>query len=177
MDRRNLPVSLVRLLRHVEIQLFLASARIAADLRSDADCDFLALGLRRELVRASAKAIALDNRALERLRAFLNGPPWSHVMAASILNATRTNWMPMPSQRLDLAGAYLDGAQWALVQLAGANLQETDFHDADLRDANLEKANCCRANFARACLRGACLKGMMASKAHPVRPGLTNAPS
>jgi len=50
--------SLIRVLRHPPMQLLLASERIAADLHGEADCDYLAKRLPRDLVEATGRLIA-----------------------------------------------------------------------------------------------------------------------
>ncbi len=56
-----------------------------------------------------------------------------HPMVASLLHALRFGWKPnWPPPRL--AGAYLEEAAWAEIDLAGA-----DMRDADLAGANLRR--------------------------------------
>src|SRR5262249_3791749 len=108
---------LVRVLRHRAIQRILAAERITADLHSDADCDFLALRLPRDLVCAAATPAASDAAALDHLHRLLAGPMWSHAMAASLLHAAGVAWAPQPGQPAVLPGAYLDGVAWSGLQL------------------------------------------------------------
>ncbi len=146
-----------RVLRHPPVQLLLAAERIVADLRTEADCDCLARRLPRALVRAAAADIAGDERAMQHLRALLAGPPWSHAMAASLLLAADPAWVPEPGRVPDLAGAYLEHAAWAGVQLPGADLRESDLSHADLSRANLDGADASGAKLRHTRLRAASL--------------------
>jgi uncharacterized protein YjbI with pentapeptide repeats len=157
---------LVRVLRHPEMQLLLATERIAADLRTEADCDYLALRLPHNLIRAAAREIQGDEQAIKRLQSLIAGPPWGHAMAASLLHAADPDWRPDPDHVPVLAGAYLKRAAWAGVTLTKANLRETDFHCADLQRAKLDKADAWRANFRQARLCGASVHGLRADAAN-----------
>jgi uncharacterized protein YjbI with pentapeptide repeats len=163
--KEGFPKGLVRVLRHPAVQLLLASERVAANLRGDADCDYLALRLPRDLVRAIAADIAGDTRAREHLTRLLAGPPWSHAMSASILHALAIGWLPDPGCIPVLAGAYLDQAKWPLIQLPGADLRETDLSAADLRGVNLKQAVAHKINLSGALLRDAFLEGFQATEA------------
>jgi uncharacterized protein YjbI with pentapeptide repeats len=156
---------LVRALRHPAAQLLLAAERIAADLRGDGDCDVLALRLPRELVKSAGTLLADDGRALARLHGLLDGAPWSHAMAVSILHATGTGWLPQARELTALAGAYLDGARWPGVSLAKADLTEADLSGADLFGARLSGACARKAVLTRARLREALLDGLVAAEA------------
>jgi uncharacterized protein YjbI with pentapeptide repeats len=152
----------LRVLRHPQAQLLLAAKRVAADLRTQAvrtqaDCDCLALRLPHALVRAVAADVAGDDRALRHLRDLIAGPPWSHAMAASLLHAADPGWVPEPGRVPVLAGAYLEHAAWAGVQLPRADLRETDLSHADLSRANLDGADASQARLRHARLRGASL--------------------
>src|SRR5262249_11211720 len=120
LDRLSEVPGLVRVLRHAPVQTLLAADRIATDLASDADCDFLAVRLPRELITLAAAGLDDFPRASERLLAFFDGPDWSHAMAASLLHATGRGWRPRPGQVPVLEGAYLEGAVWPEVRLPGA---------------------------------------------------------
>jgi uncharacterized protein YjbI with pentapeptide repeats len=149
---------LVRLLRHSEVQLLLAAERMAADLSGPADCDFLALRLPRELVRACAANTLGVEQAAARLQEFLDGPSWSHAMAASILHVLDPAWMPRPRASCVLTGAYLDGVRWQGLHLEQARLDEAHFRQADLSGAQLAAVRAVRTNFRQAKLSGTCLK-------------------
>jgi uncharacterized protein YjbI with pentapeptide repeats len=155
------PPALIRVLRHPAAQVVLAADRIVADLRDGAACDFLACRLRRELVRAAARVIPPGDRAVDRLRELVAGPPWSHAMAASLLHALQIGWRPdgfVPT----LAGAYLEGAVWPKVNLAKADLSQADLSAADLICAGLDGATAVKARLRRARLAGASLRGLRA---------------
>jgi uncharacterized protein YjbI with pentapeptide repeats len=156
---------LMRVLRHSAVQLLLATERVAADLRSDADCDYLALRLPRELVKSTAAEIAGDARAHEHLKKLLAGPRWSHAMTASILHALDIGWVPEPGSIPVLAGAFLAGAAWPHVQLPGVNIEEADLSHADLRGANLAAANAHKVNLRQAQLLHAVLSELQAWEA------------
>jgi uncharacterized protein YjbI with pentapeptide repeats len=167
--RPGFTAGLLRVLRHPAAQLLLAGERMAADLHTDADCDFLAARLPRDLVRTAARLVAGDERAFDHLRRLLAGPAWSHAMSASLLHAAGTGWAPAPGRTWSLAGAYFEGASWPAVQLVGANLVEADLTDADLRGADLSGATAVRAVLSYARLGGAYLseaKVREASLAH-----------
>jgi uncharacterized protein YjbI with pentapeptide repeats len=166
---------LVRALRHPAVQQLLAAERMAADLRGEADCDYLALRLPRGLVKAAAGLIADDPRAVGHLHRVLAGAPWSHAMAASLLHATGTGWVPKPEAPRALAGAYLEGACWPSVDLTHANLSQADLGDADLREANLTKADISQADLRRAQLHRAALQEVEATGAQLARANLSSA--
>ncbi len=154
-----------RTLRHPAAQQLLAVERIAADLHGDCDCDFLAHRLPPELVRAAAELVREDLAALEHLRKLLDGPSWSHSMSASLLHATGTGWIPNGEKPPRLAWAYLAGAVWPGVQLAGAELTETDMIAAHLSEANLSRTVAFRTTFRNAVFTDADLTGMQALEA------------
>jgi uncharacterized protein YjbI with pentapeptide repeats len=166
---------LVRVLRHRSVQLRLASERLAADLRGEADCDFLAARLPRDLVDAAAREIVGDVRAREHLYKLLAGPPWSHAMAASLLHAVDPAWVPTPGSVRALTGAYLNGVAWPGVDLAHANLREADLGSSDLSGANLMAANAAKASLRHADLHGACLEGLQALETDLTRADLSAA--
>jgi uncharacterized protein YjbI with pentapeptide repeats/energy-coupling factor transporter ATP-binding protein EcfA2 len=165
----------VRVLRHAAVQELLAAERMAADLGGEADCDYLAIRLPRGLVKAAAALIAGDPRALEHLHRLLDGPPWSHAMAASVLHATGTGWVPKPKAPTALAGAYLDGACWPRIDWSDANLSQADLSDADLREADLTRANLYKADLRRARLHRAVLKEVDATAAELAHADLSSA--
>lgn len=155
----------LRVLRHPAVQLLLATDRVLADLRGDADCDYLARRLPVELVQAVGNAVFGDTRRLERLHALLAGPPWGQAMAASILHAARTGWRPEAGCVPLLEGAYLSGAAWAGVNLFQANIREADLSGADLTGANLDQAYAQKARLRRVRLSEASLNAMDAEGA------------
>jgi uncharacterized protein YjbI with pentapeptide repeats len=192
---------LKRLLRHPPVQLLLATERAVADLQHESDCDFLALQLPLALVESIGAAVRVEKPELERLKdlladdglsvesmganvrvekrvldhlqSLLAGPDWSHAMAASILHATRSGWMPEPGCVPVLKGAYLLTAQWPHVQLPGVNIREADFAAANLSGANLVDAQAENASFMGADLRGAVLHRFQAPRANLLHANLS----
>jgi uncharacterized protein YjbI with pentapeptide repeats len=157
---------LARVLRHRAAQLILVTERVAADLRGEGACDYLASRLPRDLVRAVAQAVAGDGRARERLHQLLDGPPWPHAMAASLLHLLDPAWVPEAGRVPVLAGAYLQGAAWAGARLAGADLRKADLSDADLHGADLHEADASGADLSGARLSCAALNGFRATAAN-----------
>jgi uncharacterized protein YjbI with pentapeptide repeats/energy-coupling factor transporter ATP-binding protein EcfA2 len=166
---------LLRALRHEAMRLLLAAERVAADLHGDADCDFLARRLPRDLVRAAAEFIQEDARGVEHLHELLAGPPWSHAMAASLLHAAGVTWTPPPNAAPVLTGAYLDGVRWPQVILENARLDETALSMADLSQANLKTASAVSADLSGACLSGAITGRILALEVRLDRANLVEA--
>lgn len=166
---------LLRVLRHRCVQVLLATERVAADLRGEADCDFLATRLPRDLIEAVAAEVAGDGRALAHLDRLLAGPPWSHAMAASLRYAADPTWVPAPGSLTALAGAYLSDVPWLGVKLPHANLCEADLSFASLGGADLTAMCADKATFRNADLHGACLEQCQASEADFRSANLTRA--
>jgi uncharacterized protein YjbI with pentapeptide repeats len=154
---------LVRLLQQPAVRCLLAAERIAADLHSEAACDFLAHRLPRPLVEATAILARGSKRAQEHVERLLSGPPWSHAMSVSLLVALDPSWKPPLVPTLE--GAYLDGARWSGVNLTFTDLIDASLQGADLREANLTSARLIRANLRQAHLEGATLVHVRASEA------------
>ena len=110
---------LIRLLRYPAVQVLLAGERIAADLHGEADCDYLAKRLPRDLVEAAGRLLANDDRAQEHLHTLLAGPSWSHAMAVSLLHAAGASAGLQHHCLKQLAGAYLEGVSWYGIILRG----------------------------------------------------------
>jgi uncharacterized protein YjbI with pentapeptide repeats len=157
--------NLIRILRHAPVQSLLAAERVAADLHGNADCDFLAKQLPRELVKAAACLIADDEEAMDHVRRLLAGPPWSHAMSASLWHATGADWEDGSQGLLSLSGAYLDGVRWPGAILADAVLEEADFSEAELSGANLSRAAAYQLNLCTARLRSANVQSINALEA------------
>ena len=157
--------SLLRVLRYPPMQRMLAAERIAADLHGEADCDYLAKRLPRDLVEAASRLIARDEQALGHLLALLTGPTWSHAMTASLLHAAGASDALRKNCPSQLAGAYLQHAWLPGVHLPLANLQEADLTAADLRQMNLDQAKATKACLRQAGLNGASLNGIVAAEA------------
>jgi uncharacterized protein YjbI with pentapeptide repeats len=164
-DRRGFADNLIRVLRHPPMQRMLAAERIAADLHGEADCDYLAKRLPRDLVEAAGRLIARDERALGHLLALLAGPTWSHAMTASLLHEAGGSDALHGHCPSELAGAYLHHAWLPDVHLTSADLREADLTAADLRRANLDQAKATKACLRQARLKGASLNGIVAAEA------------
>jgi len=171
---------LLRLLRHRVVHVMLATARL---------CKALACGdygifhhLQYELIRETAVAVRDSADGMERLFAMLGDTrPDLQSMAASILHATETGWMPvgpsaqshmwqkvvhvarkltarsgeLPPSLPCLEGAQLAGAKWPGVELAGANISNANLAAADLNEATLANVNAVGCRLTRASLRKA----------------------
>ncbi len=160
--QHEFPAGLPRALRHRVVQVILAAGKVIDDLRGEADCEYLALRLPRELVEVVGDAVAGLQSCQGRLRELLDGPPWSHPMSASILHAAGARWMPPAHGKIVLRGAYLERVAWRRAQFAGADFAEADLTAANLREADLSKANLRAAVLTQAHLRGARLRDVQA---------------
>jgi uncharacterized protein YjbI with pentapeptide repeats len=167
--------NLIRILRHEAVQTLLAAERVAADLHGDADCDYLAERLPRELVKAAASLIAGDEEAMDHLQRLLAGPPWSHAMSASLWHATGAGWEDGSQGLLSLAGAFLEGVRWPGARLANACLNEADLSRADLFLADLSHAGADRTNLSLARLQKANLHNFLACDADLSHADLSSA--
>lgn len=152
------PPTLTRILRNARVQLVLASERVLADLRGDESCDFLGCRLSRELVHCVARQLTPNDKGIARLRDFVTGPAWGQAMAASLLHAAKVDWKPSVKV-VNLAGAYLEGVDWAGVELTSVNRRKlVDLSNTDLRAANLNGAKLDGVMARRACFRRAQLR-------------------
>jgi uncharacterized protein YjbI with pentapeptide repeats len=154
-----------RMLRHSAVQEMLAIDRIVADLRRDAECDFLARTLPSHLVTAAGKLLRDDVEALEHLRTLLTGPSWSHAMSASVLHAAGIGWMPSGEKPPVLARAHLARADWPRVKLAGADVMKACLSMADLSAADLRQAAAFGTDFSQTVFTDADLSGIQAVEA------------
>jgi uncharacterized protein YjbI with pentapeptide repeats len=154
-----------RLLGYAPVQLLLGADCIAAHLRSRATCDYLAIVLPRELIKAAGEEIAGTAESLQYLQDLVAGSTLNCPMAASLLHAASPGWVPSAHESLRLQGAYLDGAAWADVRLPAINLREADLRNADLGNALLDGANVSQANMRHIRLARASLNGLRATEA------------
>jgi uncharacterized protein YjbI with pentapeptide repeats len=138
----------VRVLRHPEVQRLLAAEYLAADLRTPKGGAPLNERLPRELVHATAAELV--GETVPYLRKLASIPTPAQAMAASILHLADPNWIPEPTEKARLAGAYLETAVWPFVELRLANLRGTDLSLADLRGATLDSADASAANLSHA---------------------------
>jgi uncharacterized protein YjbI with pentapeptide repeats len=160
------PVGLVHLLCY-HVLLMLAADKIATDLIHQGRCSYFHGRFPRELVREASGVVALLPEALAHLKTLLvDGNAVVQPMAASILHATNTGWVPDPRRVPLLKGAYLTGAAWPDVSLAGVNIRKADLNSADLRRANLDGARAVAANLRSACLQRASLRRINARAAN-----------
>ncbi len=139
---------LLRLIRHRPVQLLLAADWVAAAIKSGAENEALADIRPRELVLEAAVRIADDPEVVQRLRSLITGCDRRlHPMVASLLHALRIGWKAgLPSPHL--AGAYLDEASWANIDLTGADMRDADLAGANLSGSRLDRANLAGANLA-----------------------------
>ena len=151
----ELAQALERLLRHRQIQFFLATEQIVADLENGVDCGYLTQRLPANVIDWVGHAIHGQARPLEHLHTLLRGRPAKHAMVASLLCRADPSWVPVSKPPPRLAGAYLEDAAWRGACLAGADMAESDLSGADLCDAELSRANVSRARLRRARVSGA----------------------
>jgi uncharacterized protein YjbI with pentapeptide repeats len=157
---------LLRAVRHLPVQLTLAVEHILAGLLRGTACDYLGGGLPPVLIKATADAVARSPRALERLKDLVKGSDSDrHAMAASILHATDTGWVPEGDPLPKLAGAYLPDVAWPYIILAGVELFGADLSRAYLRGAVLDRAWARKAILREACLQAASLLAFVATEA------------
>jgi uncharacterized protein YjbI with pentapeptide repeats len=170
------PHPLWRFLRHEPVQILLAAEQVVNDLRGRLDCQYLECRLPRALVRETAARAVAVPEALEQLRNLVTGSPaFRQAMAASILHATDTGWVPDSDQSPRLCGAYLEGAAWPYVRLPKVDLREADLSGAYLHEANLEGADARCVQLPEAKLQGAALSGLWAVEANLARADLSRA--
>ncbi len=152
----------IQSLRHDVTRRLLATERVLLDLNSRRPPTYLAQGFDHACIESIGDAIAPNSRCLRRLTSILADPKQarSHATTASLLNASRTGWLPDDDSRPDLAGAWLPGAHWARLRMPHARLDRADLSGADLSDAVLEAAQASHALFLNANLHGALLHGI-----------------
>jgi uncharacterized protein YjbI with pentapeptide repeats len=168
--------ALLRVLRHAPVQLTLAVECILAGLLRDAAPACPGRQLPPVVIQATAEAVARSSRALERLKSLVQGSDADrHAMAASILHATDTGWIPHGEPLPNLAGAYLPDVAWPYIKLAGAELSGADLSRAYLRGAVLDRVCARKANLREACLQAASLQPFVASAADLTGADLSSA--
>jgi uncharacterized protein YjbI with pentapeptide repeats/energy-coupling factor transporter ATP-binding protein EcfA2 len=171
--RRHHPTEpLRRLIRHRPVQLLLAADWVADAVKRRAEADVLDVTLPRDLVLEAALRIARDSESVDRLWSLTTAADRRiHPMVASLLHALRLGWKPnSPPPRL--AGAYLEDASWAAIDLADADMRNVDFGGANLAGSRLDAANLAGANLAGANLSGASVDGVTFDKADLSRASL-----
>jgi uncharacterized protein YjbI with pentapeptide repeats len=160
------PVGLRRLFpllaAHHSLRLLVAADKVAADLAAGAECRDLGYHWPRELVSEAARRVAPLPEAMAHLNRLVLTKRWA--MAASLLHATDSGWVPDPERLPVLRGAYLRGAAWPDASLVGLDANGADLAGADLRRADLTGAAIPKANLAGACLqRAVLLRGDLSS--------------
>jgi uncharacterized protein YjbI with pentapeptide repeats len=156
LEGERLDAGTLRILRHAPARLLLAAEGMAAQLE-DSQCQFrLPAQMSPAFVVAVARRVVSNATARAQLEIALRTPA-EQPMAASLLYAIDPQWRPPSGTLSNLAGAYLDGASWAEIQLFNVRLNDADLSGADLRDAKLDRALAAKANFGRAHLNNASL--------------------
>jgi energy-coupling factor transporter ATP-binding protein EcfA2 len=169
----------VRLLGQHAVRLLLAAAHIVSDLEGHSQCKYFRQAFPHLLIRETGALVAQRPRARNKLRNWLAPRRWfhrrpeRHAMAASILHASGTGWVPISGSKPTLAGAYLPHVAWFKMVLPGVNLRGADLSHADLRDANLDGANAQGTNLSHATACGASLVGLAATEANLARADLS----
>jgi uncharacterized protein YjbI with pentapeptide repeats len=153
------------------LRLLVAVDKVVTDLAAGAGCEFLDWTLPRDLVYEAARLVARSPGAMAHLNRLVMTKRWA--MAASLLHATDTGWVPDPACLPSFMGAYLRGAAWPDAILAGLVAHAADLAGADLRRADLTGANLMSANLAGACLQRARFAGGSASRAKLARADLS----
>jgi uncharacterized protein YjbI with pentapeptide repeats len=156
---------------HAAIRLLLAGDKIVTDLVAQAECAYLGNRLPRELVREAARLAARLPEAMAHLHRLVATRRWA--MAASLLHATNTGWVPDAARLPILTGAYLSRAAWPDASLVGLNAYGADLAGADLRRADLTGASLMSTNLAGACLQRAQFARGVASAANLARADLS----
>jgi uncharacterized protein YjbI with pentapeptide repeats len=161
---------LLTALRYPTVQVILAVEKVVENLARGGPIHFLGERLPQILVREAGTAVSSTPAALDRLHEVIESPhrQW-HPMAASILHASATRWIPAGQKIPVLVGAYLDGVTWPGLDLQGAKLTEADLSHADLQGANLSQTLAKGADFRQALLRGASLERLHAERANFVK--------
>jgi len=117
----------------------------------------------RELVEEVGTLVSKSPVVQDKLRSWLvsrhrNG----HPLAVSLLHAAKASWQLEPTRffgilrgQLNLAGAFLEGADCSKLKLARCEMTGAAFSQANFTGTNLRKANATSAQFDGACLRHA----------------------
>lgn len=177
-------------------RLVLAADFIAHDLERFEPCGYFAWRLPAHLIEHASMLLRRRPALCAHAVALATGvDPYLHATAASLLVAADPTWRPPKGKPLNLAGAFLAGAQWNGIRmpdgnflradlrgarlggahLEAANLKAADASDADFSEACLQNANLTQSAWARANLEGCDLKYATAGFAHFRRAILRNA--
>ncbi len=163
---------LARRLEAKQSDQLLLSPRITAD-RAEAvlvdaakALEVSLLRLPQELVLRTAQQVAKSPLALDRLREILAGEESHlHPMAASILHATGTGWIPDGKSKLYLECACFPRAIWLGADLRKMWMKAVDLSGSSLARAQLDGIQAGRASFRGASLAEASLEKIVASDA------------
>jgi uncharacterized protein YjbI with pentapeptide repeats len=156
---------------HQGLRLLVAADKLAKDLASGAACEGLSRQLPLDLVRVVARGVTSRPEAMAHLRKLVNKKRWA--MAASVLHATGTGWLPARRHLPYLAGAYFCHAVWPEANLPKLLAYGADFSGADLRRAVLTDAILQNAKLPGACLQDALCTRMNADHANLTRADLS----
>ena len=148
-----------RVMRYGPITSIVAARGLAEGLRDGSTRSFLCERLPLEVIRRVSKIARSLPDAIRALDLITQETvPGAHAMAASILNATGTDWRPSGQRPPDLSDAWLSGAHWDGIHLPGCNLRRAELTDASLANADLAAAVLDEATLRAATLRNASLR-------------------
>jgi uncharacterized protein YjbI with pentapeptide repeats len=160
------------LVAHAGLRQLIAADKLAADLAARSKCRALGVRLPLAVVRMLARRVSQTPAAMAHLNRLVKTRGWA--MAASVLHATESGWIPDSKHLPVLEGAYLSGATWPGASLARLVAYGADLSGADLRRADLKAANLRGANLARACLQGVQFERGRADQACMARADLSS---
>ncbi len=152
------------ILRHDAVQLLLAADGLARLLESPRGWRWLKQRLPRSLVQRTGSLLTPSARE-NLLRVIRRWNKSRQAMAASLLHAAGTGWIPESGRAYNLSGAYLAGAKWQGLRLTGCKLENCNLLDSDLTEIVLDGAAAVGACFSRSNLRQASLKKVDARSA------------
>jgi len=175
LSKQHVDRDALRTLRLRGPQILLAVGWLLAELEAG-ECHRLRGPLPYELVKRLGRAASKSGLAFGSVaKAFLSRDRPVHPMAASILHAANVGWRPRSGQWARLDGAFLRGADWSEISLAGARLRRTDFGRANLSGASLNDALAADADFGNAKLDSCSLDRTDLRDANLARADLTRA--
>ncbi len=178
----SLSVEQVRLLYVPAVALLMASQAAWDDLQM-VDVYGLPQKWPRELVDDVGAKVAESPSMQDKLRGWLV-PKYhnAHPLAVSLLHAAKASWQLEPARffgilrgQLNLAGAFLEGADCSKLKLARCNMTGASFSHAQFTATNLRKAIAQKAQFDGACLRQAKLTRFNGSFACFINADLSDA--
>ncbi|HJQ80457.1 MAG TPA: pentapeptide repeat-containing protein [Lacipirellulaceae bacterium] len=161
------PPAIRKLLRHERLQVPLAADQIVGALTTG-DYSDLERPLPRNPVEEVGRRCRANAMAMDTLRALLSArrKKSAEPMAASILHAADPSWRPeRRGRQWNLVGATFCGANWAEVNLAGAEIGACDLANANLESAVFDNAFAIGIRFTGARLIAASLIHVNASGA------------